>query len=430
MPANATPSYNQTQIIYTFTFSVSAVGGLSFDNTGGVGLATMQAYASRVESQILADTTIQGLIGADWVPVWGPVVYSEDTSAPTIHADNTMGCYYSPSNNLFVIAIAGTNPNSPFDWLNEDFEVGTLVAWSSIGGTGSGNISTGAATGLNILLNMTSQSVTLLTALSNYVTANKITNAQVAVGGHSLAGALSPCFALYMYNNQSLWNPTGQLTLSAYPTAGPTPGDSDFATYYESVIAANGITYSSVYNTLDVIPLAWEPDELETIPTIYDASIVPPSGSNPPDDFMGIFTCGLQLNAAQASKDWLGIPVNPYTQISTGRSTVAGTFDLDVDAAVVKKLKYVSVVLPGSLKDFAPTLTNVARFAAQAAAQHTIAYPPLLSISAFNTEYLIILAANKPTSSVQVDAVQTAVKRVTGVDLGAIDGDVLAKAAR
>jgi lipase (class 3) len=420
-------TYDTTQMVYCFTFSVGAAGGLSFDNSSGGGVQAMQTYATTVAKAVLADTTIQGLIGTDWVPVWGPVVYTEDPGSNTVHADNTMACYYSPSNNMFVVAVAGTNPNSPFDWLTEDFEVHTMVPWATMSGAGSGNISEGTSTGLLVLLTMKdSNSNTLLAALSSYIKANNVTKAVVAVGGHSLAGALSPCLALFLYNNRSAWDPGGTQTLSAFPTAGPTPGDSGFASYYEGVIKEGGIVYSSLYNAIDVVPHAWAESDLEQIPAIYDADIVPVSGAVPTDAFMGIVTAGLQLNALSAT--FLKIPINPYTQVSSGRSSLPGTFNTTVDGDITTKLKYVSLVL-GTLKTYGPYLTNVARFVAQAAAQHTIAYPPLLNITAFDTEYQSILAANKPSSAAQIDGVRAGVKRLTGVDLGKIDQEGMANAA-
>lgn len=408
-------TYSSTQIVYTFSDSVGSAAGLSFDNSSGEGLATMQTYVTTVEKAVLADTTIQSLIGTDWTPVWGPVVYANDTSGATVIADNTMGCYYSPSNKLFVVAIAGTNPSSPFDWLDEDFDVHTLVPWTTAGGSGSGNISAGTNTGLQILLGMTSGGSTMLQALASYITTNSITGETIAVTGHSLGGALSPVLALYMHDNAATLGLSGQ-SLAAYPTAGPTPGDKDFAQTYEAVMSkAGGITYSSLYNTLDVIPCAWEEDLLATIPTIYDENIKPAPTDSPPDDFMGIVTCGLQLNALAT----LFLPYNPYTQVSTNRNPLTGTFNNIVDSDVQSKLQDVSLVLPSALRAYVSTLTNVARFAAQAVAQHTVAYPSLLNISDFDTEYQKILAANKPSSAAQIDGTNAAVARLTGLDLEA-----------
>jgi hypothetical protein len=415
-------TYSTTQIVYSFTFSVGSAGGLSFDNQGGAGYATMQKYVQAVATAVLSDTTIQGLIGSDWTPVWGPVVYASDTSGSTVHADNTMGCYYSKSNNMFVVAVAGTNPTSPFDWFDEDLDVHTLVPWTTAGGTGVGNIAAGTSAGLQILLELTDGSLTMLKALANYITNNSVTGATIAVGGHSLGGALSPCLALYMYDNASTLGLSGQ-QLSAFPTAGPTPGDSDWAQTYESVIQNKGITYSSLYNTLDVVPLAWQESDLATIPTLYDADIPPAASDSPPDDFMGILVAGAQLYALDSSH------VNPYTQVTTNRNSLGGTFDTTVDQNVQTKLKYIKYVLPSALTTYVETLTNVARFVAQAAAQHTTAYPLLLDIVDFYNEYQTILTTYKPASATAIDPVKASVMNVLGIDLDRVAAAGAAAAA-
>ena len=164
--------------------------------------------------------------------------------------------------------------------------------------------------------------------------------------------------------------------------------------------------------------------DLATIPTLYDTKIPPASTDSPSDDFMGILAAGAQLYALDSAY------VNPYTQVATNRSSRSGTFNTTVDGDVTTKLKYISWVLPSTLKQYAGTLTNVARFVAQAAAQHTIAYPPLLGIVDFDTEYQVILAANKPTSATVIDPVKAAVRKTTGIDLDRVAAAGAAAAAK
>jgi hypothetical protein len=420
----STPTYQQPQVIYSFTFSASPAFGHEFDN-----VTDMQNYVTEIADKTLSDQTIQVLIGTDWEQVWGPVVYAKVTTGATVVADNTMGCYFSPSQKLLVIAIAGTNDFSEFDWTSEDLDVHTLVLWKNVspGSTGSGNISTATSTGLQTLLAMQDGGGrTLLQALKTYIAGGKTTGATVVVTGHSLAGALSPCLALYMVENRSEWDSATPHPAAAYPTAGPTPGDTDFAAYYEKMIADGKISYTSVYNTLDVVPLAWAPKDLGTIPFIYDAHITPATSDSPKDAFMGIAASGLVLNAMAGS--WLGIPYNPYRHISTGRQSLTGTFDSNADASV-SKLKYVSSVLPSSLSKYGTYVYNLARFVAQAVSQHTEHYQGLLSIGEFYTEYKIILTNNPPPNAVKIDPVSRAVRKVTGIDLGRIDPEAMARAA-
>jgi hypothetical protein len=412
MPTMTTPQYSTSQIVYTFSFSAGSAGGVSFDNTSGGGLQALQDFVMKVESDVLQDPTIQGFIGSDWQIVWGPVAFSDDTSGPTVRADNTMGCYYSASQNLFVVAIAGTDFASTFDWLDEDFDVLTQVPWTTAGGTGSGNISGGANEGLQILLAMTDSSGnTMLSTLAQFISTNTVTGATIAVTGHSLGGALSPVLALFMSDNQSKLGLDGQ-SLAVYASAGPTPGDAAFASTYEAAIANGAISYSSVYNTLDVVPLAWAVSDLATIPTLYDAHIKPASTDSPPDAFMGSVIAGVVMALAEQSVS--------YTQVSTGRSSLAGTFNILVDAGASSLMDLLKSSLPSALSTYFESITNVVRFAAQAASQHTTAYPALLSISEFNTEYEEILDADKPSAAVRLDPTQAAVERLTGIVLAPV----------
>jgi hypothetical protein len=342
-----------------------------------------------------------------------------------------MGCYFSPSQKLLVIAIAGTNDLSEFDWMSEDLDVHTLVPWKNVspGSTGSGNISTATSTGLQTLLAMQDGGGrTLLQALKTYMAGRKTTGATVVVTGHSLAGALSPCLALYLVENRSEWDSVTPHPAAAYPTAGPTPGDKDFAAYYEKMIADRKISYTSVYNTLDVVPLAWAPNDLETIPFIYDANITPATSDSPKDAFMGIVASGLALNAMAGPKNWMGVPTNTYMHISTGRTSLPGTYDSSADDPI-SKLKYVGVILPSGLKGYSRYVYDLARFVVQAISQHTEHYQGLLNIGEFYTAYKSILTNNPPPNAVKIDAVSRAVRNVTGIDLGRIDPEAMASAA-
>jgi hypothetical protein len=397
--------YSVTQIVYSFSFSVGSAAGMAFPNQDGNGLTAMQSYLQTVATAVLENPEIRLLIGLEWAPVWGPVVFANDTTGATVRADNTMACYYNKAQNLFVVAVAGTNPNSPLDWFGEDFDVHTKVPWTTVSGpnAGTGNISAGSSSGLQILLKMTdSTGNTMLAALANYITEHKVPEATIAVGGHSLGGALSPCLALYMYDNAGTLGLGGK-QLSVFATAGPTPGDAGWAQTYEGLIAAGSITYSSVFSTQDVIPLAWQPIDLGSVPTLY-AMI-------PANDFTGSLVAVAALTALDSSYQ------NTYTQVTTNHTPMHALFNAEVDVAVAGKLQNIHLVLPGSLQQYAATLIDVARFVAQAAVQHTSGYPPLLGIADFAKHYAKIVAANKPATAISTDPVKAAVLKATGIDL-------------
>jgi hypothetical protein len=232
------------QQIYSLSFSVNSASGLSWKQADcKSGMLAMQEYVTKVAHDVLTETT--GIIG-QWKPIWGPIVYANNPTSGSVHADNTMGMYYNEAENTIVIAIAGTNVNSPYGWLVEDFSVHKTVSWELITGVpSSGNVSKGTSTGLNILLNMTNATnVSVITALKNFLETNTFeNNPQLAVAGHSLGGALSPTLALYLVDKRNDWDPNNTVAVGAFPTAGPTPGDEGFASYYEKQIANQNIYY-------------------------------------------------------------------------------------------------------------------------------------------------------------------------------------------
>ena len=433
----ATPTYTFEQQVAAFTFSVDSAADLSFAS-----LADMQAYVTTISKVNLADNVIQGMLGSDWTPVWGPVVWINPAQQGTsLTADNTMACYYSPSQNLFVIPVAGTNPTSMFDWEKEDFDISSMVAWNTISpGSGSsstsGYISTGSFDGMNILLGMTADGTSLLNALQSYIQTNKITGSTIAIGGHSLGGALAPCLGLYLFDNLTTLQLTGQ-NIAVYAYAGPTPGDQVFAKYYDGRINGTTFAYSSQYNTIDVVPMGSVLADLATIPTIYGSNI--PFGDNPANTFTGVIATGMQL-ASLAGSTTSGAP---YTQVSTNLTSFTGAFNSDVYKNCSSKVAALLAETEffGVSKMYMPELGGFISFLYQAVAQHGPAYcggtlslplPELgnmkntwtsqpvtgaLAIDDFTVEYQSNLAKNPPKNATFESGVARTIKNFTGIDL-------------
>ncbi|MCH2195834.1 hypothetical protein [Kordia sp.] len=414
------PSNQLLKQIYSLSFSVNSASGLSWaQDDCKSGMFEMQKYITKVAHDVLTETT--AIIG-DWQAIWGPIVYANDPTSTSVHADNTMGMYYNETENTIVIAIAGTNINSPYGWLVEDFSVNKTVSWELVTGVpSSGNISNGTHIGLNILLNMTnSEEISVVTALNNFLNNNpSLQNVQVAVAGHSLGGALSPTLALYLVDKKNDWDPNNKASVGAFPTAGPTPGDEGFASYYEKQIKAKNIYYLSQHNALDIVPHAWEKGDLAKIPTIYEEYIKQPNDANPAETLTGTLATVAALNALSA-KNIAGIPVNRYKQISPS-TTLEGSFDTKIDEKISKTLRYIRLVLPLALGKYAAYLRNLVRFAAQAGTQHVNAYYSLLDIEAFINAYKEILKKNKPTNQVVLEPYEQAVKSIANIDLQKID---------
>lgn len=157
--------------------------------------------------------------------------------------------------------------------------------------------------------------------------------------GHSLGGALSPTLALEMVDRQSEWDPQGLVTVSTSPSAGPTAGNSDFATYFDSRL---GSRTNRIWNQVDIVPHAWEVDMLRAIPSIYVPNI--------PD--LRIFDVIVELIILRTRN-------GSYTQPVGDGNRLPGQYDPAGDD---------------------PGLADALRFAQQAGFQHTTGYHQLLGV--------------------------------------------------
>jgi hypothetical protein len=225
---------------------------------------------------------------------------------------------------------------------------------------------------------------TMLAALNTYVQTNNITGASVAVAGHSLGGALSPVMAMYMQDTQSTWNTvSGSITaITTWPTAGPTPGNSDFATYVQDNMGAN---YNSKYNTIDVIPQAWMYSSFENIPSIYP-EITPPESGTPTYTTIGLLVLSANLRAVDKSDFYRR---TPYQQV-TPWNAMTGTFDTTTDTSAQNEAAILNIYATGNLTQYQPYFTAFYQFLMQMAYQHTTAYDILLGITDVTAEFKIV----------------------------------------
>ncbi|WP_426478470.1 lipase family protein [Chryseobacterium sp. CBSDS_008] len=247
------------------------------------------------------NSLIPPLLG-NWNLVWGPALIEEtdENGKPTGVADNALYVAQcdavafpgGPTLPTYVVAIAATNPSSLYDWETEDFSVAEIVNWttydpfnftpSPYNGTDP-YISKGTATGIGILLGLTSPdtaaspNTTLQQLLSGL---NPDPDTAIIFCGHSLAGALSPTLALYLKENKNL-DAFGVALV--YPTAGPTPGEAAFASLFNTTfppLPAGWYSQTGDYqswntmhwNDLDVVPHAWPKADLELIADLYGPS--------------------------------------------------------------------------------------------------------------------------------------------------------------
>jgi len=323
---------------------------------------------------------------ASWKVVWGPAVY---TTPGALYQDNLMFVAQNQVDTTqFAIAVRGTNRSADIDWMMEDFDIFDMMNWPP--GTppspAGPRISESTSIGLQVLLGMqgapTSNAMTLLEFLKTQ-TSSAI---NVCVTGHSLGGCLAPTLALYLKEQQTAWDQSGDSNVSTISFAGPTAGNSEFATYSDSRFSGGpyppnwdtslGTTCDAVRCDLDVAPYAWMASSIigtSTLPntplfSIYASPDVP----NPPNlDFTN-------LSAWGSAEAWIYIVryIFPkisafvgeqgYTQIVPAATPIAGTFQSPISPDVPPATDGLIEYLKG--------------FVAEAAYQHGASYPTALGV--------------------------------------------------
>lgn len=219
-------------------------------------------------SDNIVSNKLQELWQCDWEIAWGPVLnYSKNSKDGSYHVNNSLyvvkGKDSVSNKNVYVVAIAGTNKLSDFELFFEDIAVKTVVSWNK-SKLAQGKISNGSMTGLNKVLGKFDYGAndTLMDFFNAEVKKHGAENIEIITCGHSLGGALSPLTALKIKETYP------NISVSTYPTAGPTSGDATFAKYLETTLGEGN--YISVINTNDIVPMAWEHETVTEIPNIYN----------------------------------------------------------------------------------------------------------------------------------------------------------------
>ena len=325
MTAN-TPQPTEAQIMLTLAYIAnlgSAVEGNDCQTAGTIN--------GMIESYLGS----QPFVADEWDLVWGPYIYKIPFIAR--YRDNTFYVVRSKADaSRYVLAIAGTNPNEIFDWVFEDFMVGSMTDWpygSSPDADGA-KISASAAFSLSILHNahpcpgLPGAGQTLkgfLLADAGGITPN------VTVTGHSLGGEMTTTAALWLSDTRGPqpddpseeWNPDGKATVNAYAFAGPTAGNSKWADYFNNHIAG---TAQRIWNSLDIVPHVWNTHDLSQLPGLYRSG-------------------GIEMNdaeeiAVEAIRAALFVSGNDYTQIMPAQRPLEGQIDTTLGDSYLKQAGY------------------------------------------------------------------------------------------
>jgi hypothetical protein len=196
-----------------------------------------------------------------WQVAWGPA----------LNADRSNLAYAARNSETGQLAVSIRGSDFSF-WLNwiEDLAAIRLVPYDQFvpSASNTAQIAFGTAVGLRQVLGMQDGTK----SLESFLTAAP-EGTPILITGHSLGGclasALAPCVASWVGSASGL---------SIYTIAAPSPGNADFAAYYNTlfILQSGHSTAFRFYNSLDVVPNAWA--SLNTVETYY-----PPLVSCPPD---------------------------------------------------------------------------------------------------------------------------------------------------
>ena len=187
-----------------------------------------------------------------WQVVWGPALNADRSNLAYAARNSVTG--------QLAVSIRGSDFSFWLNWI-EDLAVIRLVPYDQFvpSVSKSAQIAVGTAIGLRQILGMrdgTESLETFLTAAPE--------GTPILITGHSLGGclgsALAPCVADWV---------GGASGLSVYTIAAPSPGNADFADYYNTLFTdQSGRSMAfRFFNSLDVVPNAWA--SLNTVETYY-----------------------------------------------------------------------------------------------------------------------------------------------------------------
>ncbi|EJM60501.1 lipase family protein [Pseudomonas sp. GM48] len=198
-------------------------------------------------------------VGGGYDVAWGPALVMDGEYAAHITVVLTGG----GSGNDIVVVTSGTLTDSLKDQV-DDLDIFPMVPLQSVipGCQGSASIAQGTSDGVNAILT-TASTIDSQGTLCDFLGTKQI-GANIRLVGHSLGGALMSVLALYLKDKFPGFN------FFCETFAAPTAGDGFFASYFNKQMAGNALR---IYNTLDVVPMAWCATSLDYSLTLYDDPI-------------------------------------------------------------------------------------------------------------------------------------------------------------
>lgn len=239
----------------TLTLNLCSFSYLGAHAMFGEKLSDQEARMRRSINQALS-----GVGRPDWQVVWGPALSDNQANMLYVAADT--------ATNQMAVVIRGTVPTFILDWAENLSVLSPLQPFiSAIPALASGNPQIAPGTNIGLAQIQALQGATDGNNQTDLVTflrgAGPATD--IFITGHSLGGCLASVLAPTL-----AFQLGSSANLKVYTFAAPSPGNADFATYYNRLFmdsATGKSTAFRLYNSLDVVPNAWA--SLDMVETYY-----------------------------------------------------------------------------------------------------------------------------------------------------------------
>ncbi len=219
-----------------------------------------------------------GKVAPEQEIVWGPVDAGNILDLFSV-AMAYISREDSPANKapVYTLAVRGTNPVSWTTIVAQDLDVRATVPWQLVSPHANINLDIdpyiigGASLTLSLLDKLKSHRQSLLDFLLDKA---ENENAKIRITGHSLGGLTTSILAVWLQEEFLAKGVSVKKRFSAYPIAGLTPGNSDFASHSQVLCKSNDNRLLRIVTGLDFAPRAWIQQELGTeVPGLYSPDV-------------------------------------------------------------------------------------------------------------------------------------------------------------